>query len=153
MAARQFASSAAMIDFLTKRENIGTWSDFVRHVREKASAKNDEFTYQVAKSVISFGRCSEKQAQIIARAAAKYNIKPNMMICTEVTDQKLYSETVIDIDTNGLQYRPVYTKTDEIPQFLGTIAIDIVGCGWTEFAGIHAESDFEAEYGFKIIYQ
>lgn len=61
-----------------------------------------------------------------------------MKTIIKVTNEDLYNETVVSVDTTGL------IGLD------GTISIENRKIGWIDFTGEHGEHDYEDEYGFIL---
>ena len=56
----------------------------------------------------------------------------------KVTNQALYNEKVIEVDTTGL-----------IGQ-RGTLSVEVEGEGWRDYTGEHGTNDYEEEFGFVL---
>ena len=55
-----------------------------------------------------------------------------------ITNEDLYNETVVSVDTTGLI------------GLNGTISVETEKEGWKDFTGEHGEKDYEPEYGFVL---
>ena len=70
----------------------------------------------------------------------------------EVTDEDLFFDTVIDVDTEDLVRRTMTMRGRYEDYFEGTIAIETVGRGWVDITGQHGAYDYEDDYGFILVY-
>tara|TARA_R110002051_G_scaffold323442_2_gene417073 strand:- start:137 stop:388 length:252 start_codon:yes stop_codon:yes gene_type:complete len=68
----------------------------------------------------------------------------------EITDESLFYDTVIDVDTEDLKRMAGgYGGADS---YRGTISIETEDRGWVDITGEHGAYDYEDEYGFIIVY-
>ena len=62
-----------------------------------------------------------------------------MRTLIQITNEDLFNETVIDVDTTGLI------------GLNGTIEIETIADGFKGITGEHGERDYEKEYGFILV--
>lgn len=56
----------------------------------------------------------------------------------KVTNEALYNEKVVEVDTTGLI------------GLRGTLSIETEGEGWRDYTGEHGKGDYEEEFGFVL---
>jgi hypothetical protein len=69
------------------------------------------------------------------------------MVTIEVTNSELFRN--VEVDTTGLQSRGADSRNRSLG-FKGSISIDS-GAGWNSSTGEFGSSDYENEFGFKIV--
>ena len=68
-----------------------------------------------------------------------------MTVSFEITNEDLFNELVIDVDTTGL-------KRSNASCFYGSLAIELDDDeGWFTITGEFGEDDYSKVYGFKLI--
>lgn len=71
----------------------------------------------------------------------------------EITNEELFNELVIDVDTSGLISRGTDTKGNPLG-FKGSISIEKEdGNGWVTTSGEFGTNDYKEELGFILITQ
>ena len=69
----------------------------------------------------------------------------------KVTNQDLYNERVIDVDTSDLKSTDNYNGMYNNFCANGHISIELINGDWIEATGEHGARDYEDEYGFVLI--
>jgi hypothetical protein len=68
----------------------------------------------------------------------------------EITNQRLFNQTVIDIDTDGMSFSNYFNGIHGNFCAVGHISIELEGGGSIESTGEHGSRDYQEEYGFIL---
>jgi hypothetical protein len=73
-----------------------------------------------------------------------------METLVKITNEKLYNEKVIDVDTSGLSSTDYYNGRYGNFCASGHISIELENGEWIESTGEHGSKDYEEDYGFVL---
>ena len=72
------------------------------------------------------------------------------MLTFEYTNEALFDSKAIDVDFSGVRNRK-YNYKGELVSVEGDISVDLKEEGWKHWTGEFSLSDFEEDFGFKIV--